>query len=104
MMAQGSKSDGTEVSYHTQTKHGSSSYVGKQPSYDSPEAEPQLNPNTSNDTEPMFKEFNFSDATIRRGFIRKVYGLLSVCCQMHTSYVIVVIFEYCTFNQNILLN
>lgn len=76
MMAQGSKSDETDVSFHSQTKPGPSSYVGKPPSYDSPEAEPQLHSN--NDTEPMFKEFNFNDATIRRGFIRKVYGLLSV--------------------------
>lgn len=38
----------------------------------------QPNPNTSSDTDPMFKGFEFSDASIRRGFIRKVYGILSV--------------------------
>lgn len=38
----------------------------------------QPNPNNSSDKDPMFKGFEFSDASIRRGFIRKVYGILSV--------------------------
>lgn len=30
-------------------------------------------------TEPIVKGFEFSDESIRRGFIRKVYSILSVC-------------------------
>lgn len=32
----------------------------------------------ANDTEPIVKGFEFSDESIRRGFIRKVYSILSV--------------------------
>lgn len=35
-------------------------------------------PNATTDTDPMVKGFEFSTASIRRGFIRKVYSILSV--------------------------
>lgn len=35
-------------------------------------------PNSTTDTDPMVKGFEFSTESIRRGFIRKVYSILSV--------------------------
>lgn len=35
-------------------------------------------PNNVHDTDPMVKGFEFNTETIRRGFIRKVYSILSV--------------------------
>lgn len=35
-------------------------------------------PNVATDTDPMVKGFEFSTESIRRGFIRKVYSILSV--------------------------
>lgn len=34
--------------------------------------------NAANDTDPIVKGFEFSTESIRRGFIRKVYSILSV--------------------------
>lgn len=39
----------------------------------------------NSDEEPMVKGFEFSDMSIRRGFIRKVYSILSVSI-MHQFY------------------
>lgn len=40
---------------------------------------PPPNQHLPNDQEPIVKGFEFSDTSIRRGFIRKVYSILSVC-------------------------
>lgn len=48
------------------------------------------NPHTNNfqgsDTEPMVKGFEFSSETIRKGFIRKVYAILSVILQFYLDF------------------
>lgn len=41
-----------------------------------PQSDPDLN--FPNESEPNVKGFEFNDESIRRGFIRKVYGILSV--------------------------
>lgn len=39
------------------------------------------------DQEPMVKGFEFNDMSIRRGFIRKVYAILSVCTKFNHQFI-----------------
>lgn len=79
MKAGGSKSDESDAAYQFQPESRTPSYSEKTSSHMPPTpAEQEMSGNVASDTEPMVKGFEFSDATIRRGFIRKVYGILSV--------------------------
>lgn len=63
----------TNAAYPPQTgfaPYGSSSSM--------PPQDPYMPNATTTDTDPMVKGFEFSTASIRRGFIRKVYSILSV--------------------------
>lgn len=48
------------------------------PSTNMPPQDSQYVPNVATDTDPMVKGFEFNTESIRRGFIRKVYSILSV--------------------------
>lgn len=79
MKADGSKSDESDAAYQFQPESRTHPYSEKPSSHMPPTpAEQEMSGNTASDTESMVKGFEFSDATIRRGFIRKVYGILSV--------------------------
>lgn len=84
MKAHGSETDETDAAHQFQVESKTPPYSEKPLPQSTPVSiEHEMNGNAANDTEPIVKGFEFNEATIRRGFIRKVYGLLSVSFFRH---------------------
>lgn len=72
-------------SYPTQDSYPANAAYPPQPGFapygsssSMPSQDPYMPNATTTDTDPMVKGFEFNTASIRRGFIRKVYSILSV--------------------------